>query len=60
MANRVAETLTRGTGSQSTKTVPRQGQNKPVAGGAAGAGKARGTAQLPNITRTSTSGTRKP
>lgn len=39
--------------SQTTKTVPRQGQNKPVSGGAAGAGKARGAAALPNIMRTS-------
>jgi hypothetical protein len=38
---------------QSTKTVSRQGQNKPVSGGASGAGKARGTASLPNIMRTS-------
>ena len=37
---------------QSTKTVPRQGQNKPQSGGAAGAGKARGGVQMPNITRT--------
>jgi hypothetical protein len=44
--------VTRATGSQSTKTVPRQGQNKPQSGGAAGAGKDRGTAKLPTISRT--------
>ena len=38
--------------SQSTKTTPRQGQNKPQPGGTAGAGKARGAATLPNTTRT--------
>ncbi|HEY2416422.1 MAG TPA: hypothetical protein VGH84_00765 [Steroidobacteraceae bacterium] len=37
--------VTRASGSQSTKTTPRQGQNKPVAGGKAGAGDARGQAQ---------------
>jgi hypothetical protein len=46
--------VTRATGSQSTKTVPRQGQNKPVAGGTSGAGKDRGTAKLPTISRTTT------
>jgi hypothetical protein len=45
--------VTRASGSQSTKTVPKQGQNKPVSGGAAGAGKDRGTAKLPTITKTS-------
>lgn len=44
--------VTRASGSQSTKTVPKQGQNKPVAGGKAGAGDARGTAKLPTISRT--------
>jgi hypothetical protein len=44
--------VTRASGSQSTKTVPRQGQNKPQSGGAAGAGKDRGTAKLPAISRT--------
>lgn len=48
--------VTKATGSQSTKTVPRQGQNKPVSGGAAGAGKARGGAALPNISRTTPGG----
>jgi hypothetical protein len=46
--------VTRASGSQSTKTVPRQGQNKPASGGAAGAGKDRGTAKLPTISRTTT------
>ena len=46
--------VSRATGSQSTKTVPKQGQNKPVSGGAAGAGKDRGTAKLPSTTRTTT------
>ena len=46
--------VTRASGSQSTKTVPRQGQNKPQSGGAAGAGKDRGTAKLPTISRTTT------
>ena len=50
--------VTRASGSQSTKTVPKQGQNKPVAGGKAGAGDARGTAKLPTISRTSTKTTR--
>jgi hypothetical protein len=50
--------VTRASGSQSTKTVPRQGQNKPQSGGAAGAGKDRGTAKLPTISRTSTKTTR--
>jgi hypothetical protein len=44
--------VTRASGSQSTKTVPRQGQNKPASGGAAGAGKNRGTAKMPAISRT--------
>jgi hypothetical protein len=39
--------------SQTTKTTSRQGQNKPVSGGASGAGKARGAASLPNIMKTS-------
>jgi hypothetical protein len=43
-------------GSQSTKTTPRQGQNKPVAGGKAGAGKARGAAPLPSLARTTPGG----
>jgi hypothetical protein len=51
--------VTKASGSQSTKTVPRQGQNKPVAGGAAGAGKARGTAALPNMSRTNPAPTHK-
>jgi hypothetical protein len=46
--------VTRASGSQSTKTVPKQGQNKPVPGGKAGAGDARGTAKLPTISRTTT------
>jgi hypothetical protein len=46
--------VTRASGSQSTKTVPKQGQNKPVSGGAAGAGKDRGTAKLPTISKTTT------
>ena len=50
--------VSRATGSQSTKTVPKQGQNKPVAGGKAGAGDARGTAKLPSTTRTTTSKSR--
>jgi hypothetical protein len=50
--------VSRATGSQSTKTVPKQGQNKPVAGGKAGAGDARGTAKLPTISRTTTKTTR--
>ncbi len=35
-------------GSQSTETVSRQGQNKPVAGGTAGQGRASGKAKLPD------------
>ena len=50
--------VTRASGSQSTKTVPKQGQNKPVSGGAAGAGKSRGTASLPTISKTSAKTTR--
>ena len=50
--------VSRATGSQSTKTVPKAGQNKPVAGGKAGAGDARGTAKLPTISRTTTKTTR--
>ena len=50
--------VTKASGSQSTKTTPKQGQNKPQAGGAAGAGKARGTASLPNISKTSAKTTR--
>jgi hypothetical protein len=46
--------VTRASGSQSTKTVPRQGQNKPASGGATEAGKDRGTAKLPTISRTTT------
>ena len=46
--------VTRASGSQSTKTIPKAGQNKPVAGGKAGAGKDRGTAKLPTISRTTT------
>ena len=47
--------VSRATGSQSMpKTVPKQGQNRPVAGGKAGAGDARGTAKLPTISRTTT------
>jgi hypothetical protein len=46
--------VSRATGSQSTKTVPKAGQNKPASGGAAGAGKDRGTAKLPTISRTTT------
>ena len=45
--------VTRASGSQSTKTTPRQGQNKPVAGGPAGGGAARGEAKMPSISRTS-------
>jgi hypothetical protein len=45
---------TRVSGPPSTKTVPKQGQNKPVAGGAAGAGKSRGGASLPSISKTTT------
>ena len=51
--------VTKASGSQSTKTVPTAGQNKPLAGGAAGAGKARGTAALPTISRTNPAPTRK-
>ena len=47
-----AAMVTRASGSQSTKTVPRQGQNKPASGGTSGAGKDRGTAKLPTISRT--------
>jgi hypothetical protein len=47
-----ATMVTRASGSQSTKTVPRQGQNKPASGGTSGAGKDRGTAKLPTISRT--------
>ena len=50
--------VTRASGSQSTKTVPKAGQNKPVSGGKAGAGDARGTAKLPNISKTSAKTTR--
>jgi hypothetical protein len=50
--------VTKASGSQSTKTVPKQGQNKPVSGGAAGAGKSRGTASLPTISKTSAKTTR--
>jgi hypothetical protein len=46
--------VSRATGSQSTKTVPKAGQNKPASGGAAGAGKDRGTAKLPTISKTTT------
>jgi hypothetical protein len=53
-ASQEATMVTRASGSQSTKTVPRQGQNKPQSGGAAGAGKDRGTAKLPTISRTTT------
>jgi hypothetical protein len=49
-----ATMVTRATGSQSTKTIPKAGQNKPQGGGAAGAGKDRGTAKLPTISRTTT------
>jgi len=52
--------VTRASGSQSTKTVPRQGQNKPVAGGPAGAGKARGAASLPSISRTTAPPSKQP
>jgi hypothetical protein len=50
--------VTRASGSQSTKTVPRQGQNKPVSGGPAGAGKDRGTARLPPTNKTTAKTTR--
>jgi hypothetical protein len=45
---------TKATGSQSTKTTSTGGQNKPQAGGAAGAGKARGGAALPSTAKTTT------
>jgi hypothetical protein len=44
--------VTRASGSQSTKTIPKAGQNKPASGGTSGAGKDRGTAKLPTISRT--------
>jgi hypothetical protein len=48
--------VTKASGSQSTKTVPTGGQNKPVSGGAAGAGKARGQANLSSTARTTPGG----
>jgi hypothetical protein len=48
--------VTKATGSQSTKTTPTAGQNKPVAGGAAGAGKARGQANLSTLGKTTPGG----
>jgi hypothetical protein len=44
--------VTKASGSQSTGVSSRQGQNKPVAGGKAGAGAARGQANTPTISRT--------
>jgi hypothetical protein len=38
--------------SQSTKTVSTGGQNRPQPGGTAGAGKARGQANMPNPSKT--------
>jgi hypothetical protein len=52
--NEEATMVTKASGSQSTKTTPTQGQNKPQAGGAAGAGKARGGAALPSTAKTTT------
>ena len=46
-------------GSQSTMTQSRGGQNKPDPGGKAGAGDARGTARLPNISKTTSNAARR-
>ena len=48
--------VSKATGSQSTKTVSTAGQNKPVSGGAAGAGKSRGGAALPSLAKTTPGG----
>jgi hypothetical protein len=52
--------VARASGSQSTKTVPKAGQNRPVAGGPAGAGKARGAAAMPSISRTTAPPSKQP
>jgi hypothetical protein len=51
--------VTKASGSQSTGIKSGGGQNKPSSGGAAGAGKSRGGASLPNPSRTTQKPTRK-